>query len=146
MSRPVGISPAFAARSAKKGTRKFELPHSPWQKAVSGRMEDLNISTRELSSRLSKAKIDVTHVKLWGWLRHKAGYPGRTYTLEINHAIAHALDFPPQELDRLLDLSRALSSTSLKDRGLHALRRIIEESPRKTWTKAEILREIDSLS
>lgn len=146
MPRPVGISQSFADRNVIKGTRKFEMPHSPWQKAVSEQMQMLNISTRELSYRLAKAKIDVSYVKIWGWIRHKSGYPGYTYTLDINHAIANALEMPPQELDRLLDISRALSTTSLKDRGLHSLRRIIEQSPRKTWTKALILQEIDSLS
>ena len=148
MPRPVGMTQDFSDRARKKGNKsKFIAPSSPWQIAVNARMEELNLSTREVSARvLKQSKIELPHVKLWGWLRHKLGYPGRTFTLEMNHALARALDMSAQELDRLLDLSRAFSPTSLKDRGLHALRRIVEESPRKSWTKAQILKEIDSLA
>jgi hypothetical protein len=137
----------FSERANRKDRKsKFVAPSSPWQLAINTRMEEMPISTRDLSDRIWKqSKIRLEHVKLWGWIRHKLGYPGRTFTLEMNHAIAKALDIPTQELDRLLDLSRAFSPSTLKDRGLYALRRIIENSPRKQWTKAQILAEIDAL-
>ena len=107
---------------------------------------ELDFSTREISTRLQKAGYDVSHVKIWNWLRCKRGYPGPSLTIKLNDALARCMDIPTATLARALDRSRALSGDTLKDRGLHALRRIVEESIRKTWTKKALLAEIDSLS
>jgi hypothetical protein len=134
------------SRKASKNSRKFVDPHSPWQILISEKQEELQISTREMSARLGKAGFNVSHINIWCWLRNKQGYPGRSFTIEMNNILANCLQIPAAALAKALDQSRALSKDSLKDRGLHALRRIVAESTKKTWTKASLLAEIDSLS
>ncbi len=148
MPRPVGMTKKFSdkARKPNKNPSKFRDPHSPWQILISEKQEELQISTREMSARLAKAGFKVSHINIWCWLRNKQGYPGRTFTIEMNNILANCLQIPAPALAKALDQSRALSKDSLKDRGLHALRRIVAESTKKTWTKDAILAEIDSLS
>ncbi len=148
MPRPVGISSQFTDnRQGDAGDgEKFTEPHSPWQILIAEKQKELGYSTREIAARLKKAKHDVSHVKIWNWLRTKNGYPGPSLTIEMNEALARCLEIPTHTLARALDRSRCLSRDTLKDRGLHALRRIVEESSKKTWTKDAILKEIDNIS
>lgn len=148
MARKVGISSQFkeTRRDKSGGDGKFTQPHSPWQILLAEKQVELDYSTREISDRLKKSGHTVSHVKIWNWLRCKRGYPGPSLTIEMNDALARCMDIPTATLARALDMSRALSGDTLKDRGLHALRRIVEESTRKTWTKKALLAEIDSLS
>jgi hypothetical protein len=143
MSRRPG--PNQVIKNKDRSNSKFVSPHSPWQITIAEKMESLGLSTRKISKRLSERGFKLSHVLLWGWICHRLGYPPKAYTPELNSALAAILEMDAQELGRLYDQSRIPIAPVTHDRGLHALRRIVEESPRSHWQKSDLLMEIKQL-
>lgn len=122
---------------------------SPWQSLVGERIDLLSLTSRYVSSALSTPRRAFANTTIWAWLRSPdGGPPPRTYTKDLNKALAKILAVSPDELAAAYDKSRmcfdtAPNDTSAKRMGI--LRRMFDSSAKETWTKAEIVTIIDEI-
>lgn len=142
--------PAPRAEKTTRPRPKRMDPHSPWQKLVDERMQDLQITSRALASKISTAARSFTHTTVWAWTRCVDGAPPKaTYSHDLNRRLALALDIPPETLAMAYEDSRRhliITDSKATQRGhIAILRRLFADSTQKTWNKDEIVKLIDEV-
>ncbi len=125
-------------------------PFSPWQLLVSERCQELGLSTRALTSKISTKDWQPEHTTIWAWLRSPEGTPpAEAYTPAVNRRLALALDLNPDVLAQAFEDSRRrfiLNTTSPGQQGpLSVLRMLFADSQRKTWKTEDIVKLIDDV-
>jgi hypothetical protein len=111
-------------------------------------MEELGLSVRALTSKITSGSQATAVSTVWFWTKSAEGTPpSGTYTAELNTKIATALNIPPGDLAKAYDASRRKFSSTDSDpnKRLAHLRRMVSESPRETWSKADIIALADDI-
>lgn len=133
----------------RKRIRSFTSNPSPWQILVARRAEELGLSTRALADAISTPEKAIYNSTVWSWIRNVDGCPpASAYTAQVNADLARALGIQPAKLSAAYDASRArfgdVDGGEANKRLVH-LRRVLSQSPAKSWTKTEMLTLIDEI-
>ena len=117
---------------------------------VRERCDELRISTRALTSKISTADWKPEHTTVWAWMRSPEGTPpADTYTAAVNRRLALALELKPDVLAQAFEDSRRrfiLTTTTPGQHGpLSVLRMLFADSQRKTWKTEDIVKLIDDV-
>lgn len=131
--------------------RHLVRPFSPWQKLVEGRRIEKDLSVRELAASVSTGSSQISYTRIWNWLRHPLGYPPRqAYSETLNARFARALGLAPHKLAEAYEESlrhhHTGSSSKAASEALRAIRAVIANSDRTTWTTAQIVKLIDEIA
>ena len=121
---------------------KNARPFSVWQRLVEQTRIDKGLSLDVLST---KSKIG-SKAKLWGWINHKEGYPpARSYTPEVNAALAKALALPAPQLAKAYEDSRvhfvvaAASVSRAPKSSITSAIKAIRSNGRQRWTTEQVV-------
>jgi hypothetical protein len=130
--------------------RKRAEPFSKWQKLVIARMDELQLSSRALASKISSPARQVGHTALWAWLRHPEGKPPKqSYDLALNRRLAKALGITPESLMEAFEESNRVfvlkDAQSTSSSALSMLRRLVDAEPGETLKKADVVQWLDTL-
>lgn len=148
--RDYSTPPPSGDDKPRKRVIKRVDPFSPWQTLIYDRCTELGISTRALAEKIAGPRVAYEHTTIWAWLRSPDGVPpGNTYTADLNKRLAAAINVHPDVLAGAFEESRRKFMLTTSAPGqvgpLAVLRMLFDQSQRKTWTTAEIVKIIDDI-
>lgn len=109
----------------------YVSPHSPFQKLVESRRQELGLSVRDVANAVTgiTGKPELNPGSLWIWLRNQNGFPHpKSATRKRLVAMARVLRTPLPRLEESLDDSRRLFTSREKrepKKSVEALRQFI---------------------